>query len=46
MISVIDSNAIMKNEKVGGIVMKMHEVLTFFTDGSERELELVSQTSI
>jgi len=43
---VRDSNVILKDQNIGGILVHVNDILTYFTDGSERELELVSDLSM
>lgn len=43
---VRDSNVILKDQNIGGILVHVHDILTYFTDGSEKELELVSDLSM
>ena len=37
---------ILKDQNIGGILVHVNDILTYFTDGSERELELVSDLSM
>ena len=41
-----DSNVILKDQNVGSVLISLYDVLTYFSDGTERELELISDATV